>query len=63
VHAVYAVLCMICAQNVQLISLAVSLGGTGSLIEHPASLTNTESLMDAEARKKCGVADGLVRMR
>ena len=50
-------------QGVKLISLAVSLGGTGSLIEHPASMTNSGVLMDEEGRKKGGITDGLIRLR
>ena len=43
--------------------MAVSLGGTGSLIEHPASSTNAGSLMDEEGRKKGGITDTLIRLR
>ncbi|XP_065914239.1 L-methionine gamma-lyase-like isoform X2 [Dysidea avara] len=49
-------------EGVKLISLAVSLGGTGSLIEHPASMTNSGVLMDEEGRKKGGITDGLIRL-
>ena len=41
----------------------MSLGGTGSLIEHPASMTNSGVLMDEEGRKKGGITDGLIRLR
>ena len=50
-------------QGVKLISLAVSLGGTGSLIEHPALMTNSGVLLDEEGRKKGGITDGLIRLR
>lgn len=40
--------------------LAQSLGGTESLINHPASMTHVS--MGAEAREKAGVTDGLLRL-
>ncbi|MDT8266235.1 PLP-dependent transferase, partial [Roseomonas sp. DSM 102946] len=40
--------------------LAVSLGGTESLISHPASTTH--SGVPAELRTRIGVTDGLVRL-
>lgn len=46
-----------------MVSLAVSLGGTGSLIEHPASSVNAGVLMNEEGRKKGGVTDTLIRLR
>ena len=45
---------------VKLCSLAVSLGGVESLIQHPASMTHAS--MGAEARRKAKITDGLVRV-
>lgn len=46
--------------NVKLCTLAVSLGDTETLIQHPASMTH--STYTAEERAKCGISDGLVRL-
>ncbi len=46
--------------NVRLCSLAVSLGDTETLIQHPASMTH--STYPPEERAKCGITDGLVRL-
>lgn len=46
--------------NVELCSLAVSLGDTETLIEHPASMTH--SPVPREERLKAGITDGLVRL-
>jgi methionine-gamma-lyase len=46
--------------NVQLFTLAVSLGGVESLIEHPASMTHAS--MPQEERKLAGISDELVRV-
>jgi len=43
-----------------LFCLAQSLGGTESLINHPASMTHVS--MGAEARAKAGVTDQLLRL-
>lgn len=45
--------------NVQVATLAVSLGGVETLIQHPASMTH--SGMSSENRLKSGITDGLVR--
>ncbi len=45
--------------NVRLATLAVSLGGVETLIEHPASMTHAS--MSPEARREAGFSDGLVR--
>jgi len=45
--------------NVRLATLAVSLGGVESLIEHPASMTHAG--LPPEDRQKAGITDGLVR--
>ena len=45
--------------NVQLIMLAVSLGGVESLIQHPASMTH--AAVSAEGKKAAFITDGLVR--
>lgn len=46
--------------NVNLASLAVSLGDTETLIQHPASMTH--SPYTAEERAAAGISDGLVRL-
>jgi methionine-gamma-lyase len=46
--------------NLQLFKLAVSLGGTESLVCHPASTTH--SGVSLEAREAAGVTDGLIRI-
>lgn len=45
--------------NVKVATLAVSLGGVETLIEHPASMTHAG--MSAEDRRAAGIGDGLVR--
>ena len=45
--------------NVQLSTLAVSLGNVDSLIQHPASMTHAG--VPPEQRQKIGISDGLVR--
>lgn len=45
--------------NVKLATLAVSLGGVETLIEHPASMTH--ACMKPEDRREAGFSDGLVR--
>jgi len=45
---------------VRVITLAVSLGGLESLIEHPASMTH--AAIHREAREKAGILDELVRL-
>jgi methionine-gamma-lyase len=45
--------------HVKLATLAVSLGGVETLIEHPASMTH--AAMSREAREAAGFPDGLVR--
>ena len=47
-------------ERVTLFSLAESLGGVESLIEHPAIMTHAS--VPIEARKALGIADGLVRL-
>jgi methionine-gamma-lyase len=46
--------------NVRLATLAVSLGGVETLIEHPASMTHAG--MAREHREESGISDGLVRL-
>lgn len=46
--------------NLHLCSLAVSLGDTETLIQHPASMTH--SPYSKEEREKAGITDGLVRI-
>ncbi len=45
--------------NVQMILLAVSLGGVESLISHPASMTHSK--VSKDKREASGISDGLVR--
>jgi cystathionine gamma-lyase len=47
-------------ERVELFSLAESLGGVESLIEHPAIMTHAS--IPAAARAKLGIDDGLVRL-
>lgn len=47
-------------ERVRLFSLAESLGGVESLIEHPAIMTHAS--IPPDARAKLGIADGLVRL-
>ncbi len=47
-------------ERVKLFSLAESLGGVESLIEHPAIMTHAS--VPAEARAALGISDGLVRL-
>ena len=46
--------------SVRLITLAVSLGGVESLIEHPASMTHAS--VGREERQEAGIVDELVRL-
>lgn len=46
--------------SMHLCTLAVSLGGVETLIEHPASMTHAS--MSAEDRSAAGITDGLVRI-
>lgn len=46
--------------NVELCTLAVSLGAVDTLIQHPASMTH--SVVDEEIKKQAGITDGLVRI-
>jgi methionine-gamma-lyase len=46
--------------SVQLCTLAVSLGGVETLIEHPASMTHAK--VPRDVREKAGITDGLVRL-
>ena len=45
--------------SVRLATLAVSLGGVESLIEHPASMTHAS--VPRDHRIQAGISDGLVR--
>lgn len=47
-------------ERLKIFALAQSLGGTESLINHPASMTHVS--MGAEAREKAGVRDNLFRL-
>ena len=46
--------------NMQMCALAVSLGDTETLVEHPASMTH--STYDAQSLKEAGVSEGLIRV-
>jgi methionine-gamma-lyase len=46
--------------SLRLCTLAVSLGETGTLIQHPAAMTH--AVIPREDRIKCGIADELVRL-
>jgi cystathionine gamma-synthase len=46
--------------DMQCFSLAESLGGVESLVAHPATMTH--AAMDPEARRRAGLADGLIRL-
>ena len=46
--------------GVKLLTLAVSLGSTDTLIEHPASMTH--AIVPKEERLRMGITDGLVRI-
>jgi methionine-gamma-lyase len=47
-------------ESLKLATLAVSLGGVETLIQHPASMTH--AAMRREDRLACGITDGLVRL-
>ena len=47
-------------RKTQLFALAESLGGVASLAEYPALMSHAS--MSAEARKQCGISEGLVRL-
>ena len=47
-------------ERTNLFSLAESLGGVESLIEHPAIMTHAS--IPAEIREEIGISDGLVRL-
>ena len=47
-------------ENVKIFSLAESLGGVESLIEHPAIMTHAS--VPAETRKQLGIADNFIRL-
>ena len=46
--------------SVKVITLAVSLGGIETLIQHPASMTHAS--VPKDERKAAGITDGLVRL-
>jgi cystathionine gamma-lyase len=47
-------------ERTRLFTLAESLGGVESLIEHPAIMTHAS--IPAEARARIGIADSLIRL-
>lgn len=46
--------------SLRLIKLAVSLGGTKTLIEHPASMTHSD--VPPEERRRMGISEGMIRL-
>lgn len=46
--------------SVRVCHLAVSLGGTETLIEHPKTMTHSE--LDQTTMRECGITDGLIRL-
>lgn len=46
--------------SMKLVNIAVSLGDTETLIQHPASMTH--SPYSKEEREACGISDGLIRL-
>lgn len=46
--------------NVELCSIATSLGGVETILQHSASMTH--STLSKEAREKAGISDGLIRL-
>ncbi|MBK9318578.1 MAG: PLP-dependent transferase [Bacteroidetes bacterium] len=48
------------ASKVKVFSLAESLGGVESLLNHPATMTHAS--IPKEEREKAGVTDGLIRL-
>ena len=46
--------------NLEIASIAVSLGDPDTLIEHPASMTHAS--VPKEEREKVGITDGLIRL-
>jgi cystathionine gamma-lyase len=52
--------CRSVLERVRLFTLAESLGGTDSLIEHPAIMTHAS--VPAEQRRALGMGDNLVRL-
>ncbi|XP_071494068.1 L-methionine gamma-lyase-like [Diadema antillarum] len=49
-------------ENIKLIVMATSLGGTESLMQHPASMTHGDLVMTREERLAGGISDGLIRL-
>ena len=47
-------------ERTKIFSLAESLGGVESLIEHPALMTHAS--ISEEVREKIGISDGLIRL-
>jgi cystathionine gamma-synthase len=47
-------------ENLSCFTLAESLGGVESLVAHPATMTHAS--MDAAARRRAGIGDGLIRV-
>ena len=46
--------------NVRVATLATSLGGVETIVQHAASMTHAS--IPAEERKRAGISDGLIRM-
>ena len=50
----------VCRERTEIFSLAESLGGVESLIEHPAIMTHAS--IPPDVREEIGITDGLVRL-
>ena len=50
-------------QSLRLFGIAVSMGGVGSLVQHPASMTHGPQTMTDEERRLGKIVDGLIRLR
>jgi len=49
-------------EGVRIFTLAVSLGGIESLVEHPATMSHGPMIMSPEERRESHIEDGLIRM-
>jgi len=49
-------------ESLRIITLAVSLGGTESLVEHPATMSHGPMIMSPEERRESHINDGLIRL-
>ena len=54
--------CIDLLNNLKLCTLAVSLGDTATLIQHPASMTHSPLVYSKEERETAGISDTLIRI-